>query len=207
MSWLDAIGWFGSALLVFSLMQARVLRFRILNTIACVILIGFNAVLGIWPMVAMNAVLTAINVWFIVKILRERKDGHSYAVLQVADDDTYLQHFLKVERAEIARTFPNFAGLGNSPERTAYLVQNGHETAGVVVVRDIGDGVARIELDYVTPKYRDFTPGEFVHRTSGLFRDKGFHRIVTPPGMVDPYYGRLGFDRVGDHWELTVPQG
>ena len=37
MSLLDAVGWFGSALLVFSLMQARVLRFRIINTVACVI--------------------------------------------------------------------------------------------------------------------------------------------------------------------------
>jgi hypothetical protein len=24
---------------------------------------------------------------------------------------------------------------------------------------------------------------------------------------VGAYYDRLGFDRVGDHWELTVPQG
>ncbi len=206
MTWLDALGWFGSALLVFSLMQARVLRFRVLNSVACTILTAFNAVLGIWPMVAMNLVLLAINIWFITKLLRERTDNHTYAVLEVADDDTYLQHFLSVEGAEIARTFPNFAGLRNSSERTAYLVQKGHETVGVVIIRDVGDGAARIELDYVTPRFRDFTPGEFVHRKSGLFRAKGFQRIVTPAGMVDPYYGRLGFTRVGDHWELLVPQ-
>ena len=41
--------------------------------------------------------------------------------------------------------------------------------------RDGGDGVARVELDYVTPKYRDFTPGEFVYRQSGLFGRRGFH--------------------------------
>ena len=74
MSWLDALGWFGSALLVFSIMQARVLRFRILNSIACVILTVFNGILGIWPMVAMNVVLTLINLWFIAKLLRERRD-------------------------------------------------------------------------------------------------------------------------------------
>ena len=45
MSWLDALGWSGSALLVYSLMQARVLRFRALNLIACVVLIVFNALL------------------------------------------------------------------------------------------------------------------------------------------------------------------
>jgi hypothetical protein len=205
MSWLDALGWFGSALLVFSLMQARVLRFRILNSVACVILVVFNAILHIWPMVAMNVVLTAINLWFIAKLLRERRSDTAYAVLEVADDDDFLQHFLTVEAADIAKFFPHFAGLANSADRTAYLVLNGHETAGAVVVRDGGDGVARVELDYVTPKYRDFTPGEFVYRQSGLFGRRGFHTIATPPGMVGAYYDKLGFRRVDDHWELTVP--
>ena len=63
MIWVQALGWAGSALLVFSLLQARVLRFRVLNLIACVILIAFNASLQIWPMVAMNVVLAGINVW------------------------------------------------------------------------------------------------------------------------------------------------
>ena len=113
-------------------------------------------------MVAMNLVLTAINLWFIAKLWRDRRSDTAYAVLQVAGDDTYLQHFLKVEGAEIARTAPNFDGLTDSGERTAYLVLKGHETVGAVAVRDVGDGVARIELDYVTPRFRDFTPGEFV---------------------------------------------
>ena len=34
---LDVMGWGGSALLVFSLMQARVLRFRVLNLVACIV--------------------------------------------------------------------------------------------------------------------------------------------------------------------------
>ena len=59
MTWLDALGWAGSALLIFSLMQARVLRFRVLNLVACVILVIFNALLEIWPMVAMNVVLSS----------------------------------------------------------------------------------------------------------------------------------------------------
>ena len=44
--------------------------------------------------------------------------------------------------------------------------------------------MAQVELDYVTPRFRDFTPGEFVFRRSGLFRDRGFRQVLTPPGMV-----------------------
>jgi hypothetical protein len=64
--------------------------------------------------------------------------------------------------------------------------------------------VAQVELDYVTPRFRDFSPGEFVFRRSGLFRDHGFRRVVTPSGMVAPYYGRLGMRREGDSYVLDV---
>jgi hypothetical protein len=203
-SWVQALGWAGSALLVFSLLQARVLRFRILNLIACAILVVFNTILGIWPMVAMNVVLTAINLWFIRRLLAERSDESAYEVLEVTADDTYLRHFLKVHAADIARFFPGFAGPLGGADRTAYLVQHGDETVGVVVVRDGGGGVAQVELDYVTPRFRDFSPGEFVYRRSGLFTARGFRRILTPPGMVNPYYERLGFTRAGDSWAADL---
>jgi hypothetical protein len=86
----------------------------------------------------------------------------------------------------------------------AYLVQRGDETVGVVLVRDAGDGVAQVELDYVTPRFRDFTPREFVYRHSGLFRDRGFRKVVTPRGMVAPYYDRLGPRRDGESYVLDV---
>ena len=52
--WLDLFGWAGSALLIVSLLQARVLRFRVLNLTAGLMLVAFNALIGVWPMVAMN---------------------------------------------------------------------------------------------------------------------------------------------------------
>lgn len=204
MSWLDALGWFGSALLVFSIMQARVLRFRILNSIACVILTVFNGILGIWPMVAMNVVLTLINLWFIAKLLRERRDDTVYSVVQVDADDAFLQHFLSSERKDIRTFFPNFGGLDDGGERTAYLVLNRHEAAGAVLVRDAGDGVAQVELDYATPRYRDFTPGEFVWRRSGMLNGLGFRRVETSPDMVGAYYDKVGFRPDGDRFVLDV---
>ena len=204
MSWVDALGWFGSALLVFSLLQARILRLRVLNTVACAILVVFNGLIGVWPMVAMNIVLAAINLFFIARMLRQRGDERAYAVLPVREDDTYLTHFLEVHRADIDRFFPQFA-VGQHAGRSAYLVEHGDETVGVIVVRDTGGGTAQVELDYVTPRFRDFTPGEFVFRKSGVFREQGFTRVLTPPGMVAPYYARLGFTPHDDRYLLTLP--
>ncbi len=204
MDWLDALGWAGSALLIFSLMQARMLRFRVLNLVACVILLVFNALLEIWPMVAMNLALCAINLWFIRDLVGARHDAEAYQVLEVGADDAYLHHILRGHAEDITRFFPEFTWESTPEGRTAYLVQRGDETAGVVVVRDAGDGVAQVELDYVTPRFRDFSPGEFVYQRSGLFRERGYNRVITPPGMVAPYYERLGFTRDGESYSLDL---
>ena len=204
MTWVDALGWAGSALLIYSLMQARVLRFRVLNLVASVVLVVFNALLGIWPMVAMNSALAGINLWFIGKLIRDRHDAVAYEVLEVGGDDAYLKHVLKVHRDDIRRYFPNFALTDATPDRSAFLVQRGDETVGVVLVRDAGDGVAQVDLDYATPRFRDFTPGEFVYQRSGMFQQRGFRQVRTPPGMVAPYYARLGFHRDGDSYRLDV---
>ncbi|WP_431246575.1 hypothetical protein [Leifsonia xyli] len=61
MIWLQAVGWAGSVLLVVSLLQSRMLVLRWLNLAASVLLVGFNAALGVWPMVAMNAAVCVID--------------------------------------------------------------------------------------------------------------------------------------------------
>ncbi len=200
--WLDILGWGGSALLVYSLLQASVLRLRVLNAIACLILIGFNWALSVWPMVGMNVVLVAINTWFIVKLLRERHDETAFEVLEVGPTDEYLRHVLRVHGGDILKFNPEFI---HDPSTThdAFLVERGDETVGVVLLRK-DDGTAHVLLDYVTPRYRDFSPGEFVWRRSGLLHERGIRRVVTPPGMVGAYYDRLGFRREGGSWVLDV---
>jgi len=205
MDWLDALGWAGSALLVFSLLQSRILRFRVLNTVASLLLVLFNALIEVWPMVAMNVVLAGINLFFIRRLLLDQHDETAYDVLEVGLDDAYLQHFLRVHGDDIRRHFPAARWSGTAPEdRAAFLVEKGDETVGVVLVRDAGDGVAQVEVDYVTPRFRDFTPGEFVYRRSGLFRERGFSTVVSPPEMVAPYYDKFGFRSEGDRWVLDV---
>lgn len=205
MSWLDALGWFGSALLVFSLLQARMLRLRVLNTIACIILTVFNAMLAVWPMVGMNIVLALINVYFIVKMLRESPESGAYAVIEVPADSPYLQHFLHAHAADIATFFPAFSGQAQ-PGRVAYLIQRGDETAGVTVARDVGPGRVEIELDYVTERFRDIAPGKFMFGEAGPLARKGIRTALTPSAMVAPYYAKLGARAVGDRLELDIPE-
>jgi hypothetical protein len=199
------IGWTGSALLVWSLLQTRVLRLRALNLVGSLVLIGYNAALQVWPGVGLNVVLTFINVWHLRGMLATRHDERTYEVVEVGTGDEFLAHTLRVHAADIARFNPGFQWHGADPDRSAFLVVRADEVVGVVLVHRAGGEVAQIELDYVTQRFRDFTPGEFVYRRSRLFTDRGFRQVVTPPGMVAPYYDRLGFRRDGDSYVLDLP--
>ena len=184
--WVDLLGWCGSTLLIISLVQTRVLRLRLLNLCASSILIVFNGLVHVWPMVAMNVATATINVFFIRRLFTQRQTFH---VLEVQPRDAYFQHFLTVHVKDLRRFFPAFEGT--ETDDLAFQVQTGDETVGCVLIRPEGE-VARVLLDYVTPRYRDFSPGEFVWRSNPVLKQRGFKRVVTPPDMVAPYYERLG---------------
>ena len=203
MSWLDLVGWAGSALLVFSILQTRVLRFRILNTIASVVLTFFNVMIAVWPMAAMNGVLAVINLYFIARLVGDRHDESAFDVLRVGVDDEYLRHLLDLHRDDIAEHQPGFTWTPEPDTDLAFIVVRGDETVGVVLLHRDGD-VARVQLDYVSPRYRDFTPGEFVWRRSGMLNGLGFRRVVTPPDMVGAYYDRVGFRADGPAFVLDL---
>ncbi|ANH39076.1 hypothetical protein I601_2660 [Nocardioides dokdonensis FR1436] len=195
--WLEALGWSGSALLVFSLMQQRVLRFRVLNLSAGLALLIFNALIQVWPMVGLNAATSAINIWFLVRLLGQRHDDHAFEVIEVGAADTYLQHVLRTHKSDIVRFQPDFDCRPDPAQDHVFLILRGDETVGVVVVRRVGV-VAHVRLDYVTRRYRDFTPGEFVWRRSDVLCALGFRQVRTAPQTLGAYYDHLGFRREGD---------
>jgi hypothetical protein len=210
---LSIFGWVSSVLIIVSLMQARVLRFRVLNLAGAALATAVNALLGIWPFAAMNLVITVIDIYWIARLGRERHDEAVYDVVEVGVQDSYLQHVLKVHATDLAATHPEFSmaevtqvddSAAQRP-RSAFLVLRGDQTAGLVLVRDAGGGTGAVELDYVTEPFRDFTPGEFVYRRSGIFAERGFTLLTAPdaPGRRD-YYERVGFHRVQGHWERPV---
>lgn len=55
------LGWLGSILVVVSLAQSDLRRVRQLNLAASMLLLAFNATLGIAPMILLNAVLVGVN--------------------------------------------------------------------------------------------------------------------------------------------------
>lgn len=203
---LEVIGWIGSILVVWSLTLGRVLRFRWMNLTGSLIAAIYNGIIHVWPFMAMNAIIVVINIYWLSRLYRERHDAAVYEVVPVAAGDGYLQRVLSVHADDILHNWgfdPSRLRQGN---RHAWLVVKGDETVGVTVVHDQGDGEGVVELDWVSPRFRDFTPGEFVHRRSGVFEEMGLSRVVveSPARHAQEYLTRVGFTPDGDRWVRTV---
>jgi hypothetical protein len=200
----EAIGWIGSVLLVVSLLQTRVLRLRVLNTVAGIVLVAYNAIIEVWPMVAMNVAIVIINLVFIAR-LRTAAEPTGYTLLEVAPTDEYLRHLLRVHESDIRHFNPGFVFDPAATDAHAFLLLRGEETAGVVLLDGDAD-VARLHLDYVLPRYRDFTPAAYLYEGSGWFAEHGYREVVAPPRLrpSDPYLARMGFTPRGRDWVRPV---
>jgi hypothetical protein len=204
---LEIIGWTGSALIVISLMLSRILIFRWLNFAGSVVATFYNAWLGIWPFFAMNLVIAIINIVWLVKWYRPRHDAATYQVVEVDPNDAYLLHMQRTHADDIAQYSPAFVPeVPEGEKRHAFIVVNGDQTVGMVEIEDSGEGTGTVLLDWVARRYRDFGPGEFVYRSSGIFEAKGFTRLVTAAGtnFGDKYLESVGFVRDHDTWTRAV---
>jgi len=201
---LEAIGWTGSILIVWSLMQARVLRFRWMNFVGAFIATIYNGVIGIWPFAFMNAAITIIDAYWLIRLYRERHDDAIYSVLSLDPEDPYLQHVLAIHADDITSHQPDFSAHSATGDgaRATFLVTHGDEAVGVVAVKHQGAGVGLIELDWVKERFRDFAPGEFVYRSSGALTDAGFSRleIKAHAALDQDYLKRMGFETEGSRW-------
>jgi hypothetical protein len=202
----EVLGWVGSALLVYSVLQTRILRLRLFNGVASALLVIFNAAIAVWPMVALNVTLTAINLSYIVQLLRGRHDSRTFEVVEISANEAYLQHLLHEFDADIQHFNPGFSGNDAARADLGFLILIRAETVGLVLARNAGDGSAQVDLDYVVPRYQGFTLGEFVYRPDGPFAARGYRRVIAPPRMQNAgnYLTDVGFRPEGDAMVLDL---
>jgi hypothetical protein len=146
------------------------LRLRVFNGVASALLVIFNAAIAVWPMVALNVTLTAINVFYIVRLLRRRHDSRTLEVVEISPKEAYLKHLLNEFDADIQYFNTGFSGDDAARTDLGFLILTGAETVGLVLARNAGDGSAQVDLDYVAPRYQGFTLDR--HRRAGRQVDR-----------------------------------
>lgn len=190
--WLEAVGYLASILVAVSLTMTSILRLRIVNLVGSVCFTAYGALIGAWPVAAVNFAITLINLWHLAQIARAKEYFH---LLEVQPSSEYLREFLRFHRAEIERFLPGFEARP-APGQVAFFVLRDMVPAGLFLAEPHGTDGLMVKADFVIPGYRDFKIGDFVFRENAqAFASRGVRTICSPPGSREHahYLRRLGF--------------
>jgi hypothetical protein len=199
----ELIGYLASGLIVLSLLMASVLKLRVINLVGAVVFTAYGVLIGSIPVIVTNAAIVLIDVYYLVLMLRDRSRDAYFEVLEVDPSSPLLRRFVEHYRRDIAHSQPSFTGIRD--DHLAWMVLREAIPVGVVLACPEGEE-ARIELDYVVPAHRDFTPGCVLYGESGVFRDRGLTSVATT-GDTDlhrRYLEQMDFARDGDTWRRAV---
>ena len=77
---------------------------------------------------------------------------------------------------------------------------------GILVGHEQSEGCFVIELDYVSPAYRDFKMGEFVYSETDFFRNRGYKMLLAPSSgsSHDAYLKKMQFTKAGDFYQKPL---
>lgn len=201
MSWVDAIGYVATALLIASLSLRSVVRVRSLSLGAALLFGVYGLITTAWPVVVAAAVVAALHVNHLSRELRTASD---VAAVPIEPDAPFLRDFLQANAEDIAQSQPGYRPDG--ADTFVRLLTREGLPAGVLVGEPSGSELV-VKLDYVTPAYRDsqaarwmFGPG------ASTFTDAGFTRLVAKAhtAVHHSYLELMDFRPEGDVYVLDL---
>lgn len=204
MSWFEVIGYLASALVVGGLVMSSVLRLRLLGLAGAILFCAYAILIDAIPVLVTNGTIVFVHIYHLQRLVRDRAQDVFFEVVPWRITGAYVPRFLRFWGDDIARFQPDFAGLRD--EHQAFVVLRDVVPVGLVLYEDLGGGTARIDVDYVTPAYRDQRAASYVFAPQSPFVQRGIVRVVTT-GVTEPhrrYLERLGFTREGESYTLRL---
>ena len=205
MTWVEIVGYGGSVLVGLSLMMANIWRLRWVNLFGAGTLTVYGGLIGAWPVVTLNSFIVVVDVYYLVKLSRERD---VFSFFEVPQNMPFLREFLRFYSADIEKFAPGFE-LHRTQTPHVRLILRNMLPVGLFVCGPAKNGEAEIYLDYVVPGYRDFKSARFVYSDDhdGL-RAAGLHTFVATARVPAQrrYFRRVGFVQDSDQpWRFTRP--
>lgn len=190
--WLELLGYGASALVAISVMMSSVLRLRLINLVGAAGFALYGLLIHAYPVAAMNGFIAVVNAVYLARMLRARE---YFRLLTLRPDSDYLRYFLAFYAKDILRILPDFEYRPADRQVTLFILRD-CAPAGVFIAREEGDGVLRVVLDFVIPRYRDLKIGRFLFvDQADFFRERRVREIVVSPRTEDfgAYLVKVGF--------------
>ncbi len=188
---IEMVGYFGSLLVVISMLMTSVMKLRVINTIGSTIFTVYALIIHSYPTAVMNMALIIINIINMRKLLATTDN---YTMVKASVTDVYAVRFIEKYLKDIKNYFPYFNGI--TEENAIYLLMNGDTTVGITAGVE-KDDILDISIDYTTPAYRDCSVGNAFYKD---LKDFGMKKVVFGKKAVnhEEYLLKVGFVKEGE---------
>ncbi|MCC5942362.1 MAG: YgjV family protein [Balneolaceae bacterium] len=190
----EIIGYVASVLVAVSLMMSAIIKLRIVNMIGAFTFSVYGVLIGSIPVAAMNGFIVLINIYFLIKLWRDKE---YFKLLNVDKESKYLEAFLHFHKDDILNYQPGFDF--KQDYNFSLFVLRDMVPAGLILGNRDDKGMLKIDLDFVIPNFRDFKIGEYLFGEKiDYFIEQGIREILAASGNPDHnrYLEKAGFKQV-----------
>lgn len=200
----EIIGYVASALTAFSLTMKNIRRLRWWNFIGASIFSAYGALIGAWPVFALNGFVAIVDIYYLITMNRHTE----YFDLMEIDihSSDFAKRYLDFYKDDIMHFFPNFKIAPDKTYRAVFCLRDARPV-NLIVVSEMNEHDILIELDYVIPEYRDMKNGKYFYHEGvkklGLDKDRTFISKNANESH-QKYLKTLGFEKTSDENGIPV---
>lgn len=189
----ELIGYLGSLLIAVSLSMKSLWKLRVINFIGSSFFAVYGYLIGAVPIFVVNSYIAVMNVWYLIDY---RRNTACFVIDSLESvGECYFKKFYGFYEDDIRAHFPSVSYDDLKSGESSILFRN-MIPVGIFSIRMLGEGRARIIMDYIVPEFRDFKFGLHIyHQKSYLFRDRQINRLEAVSNVVthQKYLLKLGF--------------
>ncbi|MCB0282717.1 MAG: hypothetical protein H6627_04750 [Calditrichae bacterium] len=195
MTFLEIIGYCGSALIALSLMMKSMVRLRWINLLGASTFATYGFLIGAYPVLALNSFITMIDVIYLFQIYY-KKDFFEIFPVQTLHT-SFLKRFIEFHDKDIRYFFPDI-NYDNIENPFVFFILRNMLPVGLFIGESKGLGILEIKLDYVIPNYRDLKTASYLYKKR---RDHFLHNafreleIFTSVAEHIKFVKRIGFNQ------------
>ncbi|HKI89676.1 MAG TPA: hypothetical protein VKA38_11665 [Draconibacterium sp.] len=185
------IGYLASTVVLISLSLSSILRLRIVNLFGSALFSFYGFYIGSLPVGIMNLIIVFFNLYYLQKLML-KKDN--FEIIESDSNQEVIKKFLVYFKKDIQKYFPEFK-LQPGSRQLILMVMRNMNFAGLFIARE-KDDILEVELDYVTPQYRDYKNGIFLfNHFSDAIKNKKYKAVKARSGIPQQiiYLKKIGF--------------
>ncbi len=168
-------GYLASLCLIVALLVNSDLKFRWFNAFGNISFISYAILLVAFPVLLTNVILLCINIYALVKIYLKKEN---FDMMEFKGDEKLAQKFIAFYQKDIDAYFPQFA-MAELKGRLNFVVTRDLVIANMFSADVLQNGDALVQLNYTTPKFRDFKVGSYIfEKEREYLLSRGITRIV-----------------------------